>query len=250
MAHIDFEQQVGITESGDISFDLDAFKNLRKANIIITKRLTEELINKLVEHKDKCILHLGCTGMGGTPIEPLTPSLVKTREMFDSLINAGFPVEQVVLRIDPVVPTNKGTETALKVIKMFKNSGITRVRYSCLDMYKHVKERFVQHNIKPPYETFHASLHKRIAVHDILDAACFMLDMDLEACGEPDITSISCISQKDIDILGLTNEIKLDGNADQRTNCHCPANKVEILTKHKPSRCKNKCLYCFWRDEN
>lgn len=243
-------EQVGITESGDIAFDLEAFNNLRKANIIITKRLTNELIDKLIENKNKCILHLTCTGMGGSQIEPFTPPAEQTRKMFDELIKKGFPVEQVVLRIDPVVPTNKGVETALKVIKLFKDSGITRVRYSCLDMYNHVKERFAEHNIKLPYETFHAPLHKRIAVRDMLDAACFMLDFNLEACGEPDINSIPCISQKDIDILGLTDEIKLEGNAGQRTNCHCPANKVEILTKHKPTRCKNECLYCFWKDKN
>lgn len=57
-------QQVGITESGEIAFNLDAFDNLRNANIIITKRLTDKLIEKLIENKDKIILHLTCTGMG------------------------------------------------------------------------------------------------------------------------------------------------------------------------------------------
>jgi hypothetical protein len=68
----------------------------------------------------------------------------------------------------------------------------------------------------------------------------------IEACGEPGIVSISCLSQKDIDILGLTDEITLEGSAEQRESCGCPANKSELL-KVKPHQCENKCLYCYWR---
>ena len=44
---IDKSQKVGITEASEISFFLDAFDRLYDANIIITKRLTNELIDKL-----------------------------------------------------------------------------------------------------------------------------------------------------------------------------------------------------------
>ena len=77
---VDITQQVGITESGEIAFNLEAFDNLRNANIIITKRLTDKLIEKLIENKDKIILHLTCTGMGGTKIEQLVPTLDVTYE--------------------------------------------------------------------------------------------------------------------------------------------------------------------------
>lgn len=42
------KNKIGITETCDISFDLGVFDNLEEANIIITKRLTNELINKLL----------------------------------------------------------------------------------------------------------------------------------------------------------------------------------------------------------
>ena len=73
---IDKSQRVGITEAGEISFNLEAFDNLYDANIIITKRLTDNLIDKLVENSNKCILHLTVTGFGGSKIEPFTPSVV------------------------------------------------------------------------------------------------------------------------------------------------------------------------------
>lgn len=105
---IEKDNQVGITEAGEIAFNLEAFDNLKKANIIITKRLTDKLIDKLIEFKSKCILHLTITGMGGTKLEPLVPSLEISKQKFDLLISKGFPVKQVVLRIDPIIPTPKG----------------------------------------------------------------------------------------------------------------------------------------------
>lgn len=69
----------------------------------------------------------------------------------------------------------------------------------------------------------------------------------VEACGEPGIDSIPCLSQKDIDILGLTDEIVLEGSAKQRKSCGCPANKTSLF-KGKPERCLHKCLYCYWKD--
>ncbi len=69
----------------------------------------------------------------------------------------------------------------------------------------------------------------------------------IETCGEPGFNNISCVSLADIQILGLENEITLEGSAEQRKSCGCPANKSELL-RVKPHRCENKCLYCYWRD--
>lgn len=59
---VDKNQYWGITENCDPAFNLEVFDNLYKGNTIITKRLTNKLIEKLVEHQDKIILHLTCTG--------------------------------------------------------------------------------------------------------------------------------------------------------------------------------------------
>lgn len=239
-------QQIGITENGEVAFNLDIFDNLKRANIIITKRLTDNLIDKLIEHQDKCILHLTVTGMGGSKLEPFVPTLEETYEKFSQLIDKGFPIQQVVLRIDPIIPTPKGVQTALKVIKLFINNfNIKRIRWSSLDMYKHVLERFKEENIKPPYETFNANIVKINGLYSILQGICYVNDIDLEACGEEGYHT-PCISQKDLDILQI-NDIKLIGSAEQRKTCGCPSNKTELI-KGKPQRCPNKCLYCFWKE--
>ena len=238
-------QYIGITEASEVAFDLSVFERLYDGNIIITKRLTDKLIEKLIENKEKCILHLTCTGMGGSKIEPFVPTLEQTFDKFRKLIEGGFPIEQFVLRIDPIVPTDKGWKTVEHVIDTFKDSGVKRVRFSVLDMYKHVKDRFNENGFPIPYDTFHAPLDKRLEIRDKLVELGKKYGFDVEACGEPGIVSITCLSQKDIDILGLTDKITLEGSKGQRKSCLCPANKKELL-KGKPTRCLNDCVYCFW----
>ena len=70
---MDKSQRFGTTEISAPCFHLEIFENLYDGNLIITKRLTPALIDKLVENKNKCILHVTCTGMGGSKIEPLVP---------------------------------------------------------------------------------------------------------------------------------------------------------------------------------
>lgn len=244
-------QPIGITENSDPSYHLEIFDNLYDANIIITKNIiSEELIKKLIENKDKIILHLTCTGMGGSLVELNTPPKETTYAYFKKLLMGGFPVEQTVLRIDPCVPTKKGIETALSVIDLFSDTGIKRVRFSSLDIYNHIKPRFKEEHIPLPYDTFNAPKQAILALYEALKSKCDKYGMELESCGEELIESISCISQKDIDILGLTNKIELIGNKGQRKHCNCPANKKQLIKDiGKPHPCPNNCLYCFWKDK-
>lgn len=241
-------QRIGTCEVGEIAFNLDAFDRLYKGNIIITKRLTDKLIEKLIEHQDKVILHLTCTGMAQSRIEPFVPSVEETHDKFVKLIEGGFPISHVVLRVDPIVPTQKGVETAMRVLRAFRDFGIRRVRISFLDNYKHVQERFKSIGVELYGGEFHAPLAERLDALEKIKQCAFECGFEsVEACGEPGIESIPCLSQKDIDILGLKDEITLVGSAEQRKSCGCPANKSELL-KVKPHRCENKCLYCYWRD--
>lgn len=242
------DQRIGTCEVGEIAYNLDTFDRLYKGNIIITKRLTDKLIEKLIEYKDKIILHLTVTGMGSTRIEPFVPSPQTTLEKLQKLINGGFPTDHIVLRVDPIVPTIKGLNTATSVLRLFRGLGIKRVRISFLDNYKHVRERFKEIGVELYNGEFHAPLKERLKyLSDIKYCAEECGYESVEACGEPGIESVPCLSQKDIDILGLTDEIVLEGSAEQRKSCGCPANKSELL-RVKPHRCDNKCLYCYWRD--
>lgn len=244
---VDKSQRIGVTESNEIAYNLEAFDNLYKGNIIITKRLTNPLIDKLVENKDKIILHLTVTGFGHSRIEPFVPTVDNTIKKFKQLIEKGFPIEHIVLRIDPIVPTERGINTATNVLKIFGGFGIKRVRISFLDNYKHVKERFKEKGIEELYNgNFHAPLEDRLKGLEIIKNNALENGFEsVEACGEPNIESIPCLSQKDIDILGLTDEIVLIGSAKQRKNCSCPSNKSELIKNGFNKKCPNNCLYCY-----
>ena len=246
--NIEKSQRIGITESGEIAFNLEAFDRLYDGNIIITKRLTNAVNEKLVEHQDKIILHLTVTGMGGSRIEPFVPKAEETYKKLVELLENGFPISHVVLRVDPIVPTEKGIETALGVITAFSGLGIKRLRFSFLDNYKHVKKRFKEEGIAELYGgEFHAPLELRQEYAKKIEEVAHDGGFEtVEACGEPGIESVSCLSQRDVDILGLTDKITLEGSAEQREGCGCPANKSELL-RIRPHQCENKCLYCYWR---
>ena len=248
---INKNQLIGCTESSEVSFNLDVFDRLYEGNIIITKRLTNALIDKILEHKEKIILHITCTGWGGSILEPFVPTMETTRKKFGQLLEGGFPIEQCVLRIDPCIPTEDGLKRLYDVVNLFSDTGIKRVRFSVLDMYDHVKKRFKEKGVDVSYETFHAPFEIRKRIYDVLCELGVKFGFEVESCAEPGIESVPCLSQKDIDILGLTDTIKLIGNKGQRTNCHCPSNKTELIqSQNRAKRCNNGCLYCFWRDDN
>ena len=117
-------------------------------------------------------------------------------------------------------------------------------------MYNHVKERFNAADVSLPYSSFHASEVARVELLKGLKTIGEKYGYNIEACGEPGIPSISCVSEKDLQILGLENKIEIVGNAGQRKTCNCPANKTELIRNSRPHQCENKCLYCFWKNES
>lgn len=240
-------QRVGITEAGDPAFNLDVFDHLYRANIIITKNVTDKMIELLIENKESIILHVTCTGHGSTVLEPNVPDPEHIRNQVHKLIAGGFPASHIVLRIDPIIPTHAGRHTAYDVVSLFSELGISRLRFSVLDMYNHVKERFLDNDICLPYGTFHASRTARKAVYDGIRRVARKYGYEVESCGEPDLPATPCLSQKDLDILGI-KDITLMASAEQRHHCGCPANKSELIRAGRPHRCEHKCLYCFWKD--
>lgn len=232
----------GITERGDAGIDFSWVDKLLDANIIISKYLNDGLINELVAHKDNVVFHMTCTGFGESVIEPNVHNFLWTHRQALKLIDCGFPVEHIVLRLDPIIPTEKGINTADGVLDCFLDTGIKRVRYSFLDMYPHVKERFFKAELPLPYATFCAPKLMIDNAMKMLD--CYEDKYELEACAENTKHQLGCISQKDFDILGITEQAEPAGF--QRKGCMCIAGKTELL--NSKVQCSNKCLYCYWKN--
>lgn len=239
--------KIGITEAGDAGLDLSWGDKLYDINIIITKHLTaknENLISALLNNSQKIILHCTCTGYGGTIIEPNVPIPTDVYDGVAKLISMGFPVAQIVLRTDPIIPTDKGIKRIEKVWKLFSNLGIQRCRLSIIDMYSHVRKRFEDVCGSVPFNTFTAPRHM---IDDVSQAIANnqALYAHFESCAENIGEQIGCISKRDFDILGLPFDNESGGF--QRKGCLCVAGKTELLTnKH---RCPSGCIYCYWYDK-
>lgn len=229
--------KIGITERNDAGLDFSWYNKRKNYDglILITKKLSD----KFIEMVSNCnsIVHATITGLGGSEYESNVPDLDYSYYYFNELCEC-IDSERVVLRIDPIIPTKEGVEKALNVYYRFytENDNKTRVRISFMDNYPHVKQRFIKAGLTPLAYNFHAPLELRKEI--------LKLFPNVEVCGEPGIKSIGCVSEKDLEILGVEmpkNVVK----GFQRTECSCLSVKKEIFTERK--QCPNKCLYCYWK---
>ena len=240
--------KIGVTERGDAAVHLNEWVDKAPgldAIVAITKSVTPELTDFILTPgiKAKTILHTTITGYGGTRLEPGAPPPEESYALISGMIAGGFPAKQIVLRIDPIIPTEKGLEHVRKLLGMFKSTGIKRVRFSFLQYYKHAEARFSKLGWAWP------------RIDDGMKAACFRLFSEyariykFQSCATevpPEYNHFcaqtGCVSAEDVVILGL--EVKLSGSSYQRPKCLCCSAKTELLT-HR-SQCKNKCAYCYW----
>lgn len=234
---------VGITEGGDAGLDFSWVPKLKEANIIISKNINDTLIQHVLDNQDKIILHITCTGFGGTVIEPNVPQAEWTKSQVQKLLEAGFPANQCVLRVDPIIPTEAGLVGLDAVLNLFSDVGIDRCRVSIIDQYTHVKKRFQDIGYPLPWDTFTCPASYIKEVVEILGRHKY----DFESCAETlklgSAVPLGCISTWDLGILGHTTRVK--GKCPQRPTCNCLNIKTELLGVSK--RCQHKCAYCYWR---
>ena len=242
---------IGVTERGDAALDTAwedwVFAQKRPA-ILISKdplKLFTEVTSMADQHGfcPNIIVHCTVTGFGGTKIEPNVPKADVSLEGYSKFINL-LGKDRVVLRCDPVIPTEKCVIFAVSRV-MSKALG-TRIRFSFLDMYSHVKQRFIDAGVdidklEAKDGSIHASLEDRLKLVELMKSYVPNPQM-LSACGEPGIQSEPCVSKRDCDVLGVE---LMQSTSHQRFACHCAANKTELLKTR--GQCKHGCLYCYWK---
>lgn len=255
--------KIGITEAGDAGLDLSWIDKLDTVDgaIVITKNMTTGFYNAVISHKDKLIVHATVTGYGKSILEPNVPHPALELGSIAKLVDGGFPKNKVVIRVDPIIPTTKGIDTASQVVKTFMDAGFSRYRVSIIDMYSHVRERFKAAGLPLPYGEygFNPCAEQVKAVDKmLLDMSVYWSSLGdrtdtcrmlmIESCAEPGLTNATqcgCISFYDLNLLGLHDEVFPDSYGFQRKNCLCYSGKTELL-EHK-KRCGHQCLYCYWK---
>lgn len=251
--------QIGITERGDAALSddwVDWVYKKDKPAILITKNapLLQE------KHPDiffkNVIVHVTCTGLGGTIFEPNVPD---TRTVLEWLRNKPTSIQRkLVLRVDPICPplfqiktkNFDGEQYFYRLRNLFNTAEQfqIRCRISFLDFYRHVEDRFKAAGIdigkdydKYSYNGIHLPLDYRKNFLVVFRQS--NPNLQFEICGEPGLECTGCVSKKDLDILGLDLVTTLEGN--QRLACKCLGLKHELLTNKSP--CPHNCLYCYWK---
>jgi DNA repair photolyase len=242
-----------VTERGDAGIHIKEV--LEKATwkapmILITK--SPQLILPHISELEKLhpygnnkafMVHCTITGYGGTALEPGVPKVSESIKAYHKLVSK-IGGQRTVLRIDPIIPTEKGLETAYDVLSKARG----RVRISFFDAYPHALKRMtpkMQSKIKSVYNgQFHAPLELRLAAMRTLEGLAPAQTKMIEVCGEPGLPCSGCVSAFDLKAMGCDGDWDRRKGA-QRPACACIREKKEMLDHI--GQCKHGCLYCYWK---
>lgn len=264
------EYEIGINREIDASADLTIFQRLKPImNVIITRDLSNLLfVKELIKHKKNIILHVVVSGFGATPLEPYTPH---PRAMFNGiqmLLQQGFPKEQMVLRIDPVIPNEQGLRALELVLDIFSKLQIKRCRIRMLKMNKNIIGR-VQwtyittfgHFSNPYWNEVENKVYttpSQVHMSRVLDVLKKYESLyTFETCMRgifkdfPGIPELGCVSYRDFQVLGVKDADILK-DFEKSTGCACPVNAKELckINKSLKVQCKLKCVHCIHKTAN
>ena len=250
--------KIGVTERGDAGLDLSWVNKLDSVDgaVVITKNPCSPAFQEaMLKNANKTVLHATITGYGSVPIEPNVPDFGTAFRALRKMIRDGYPVERIVLRVDPIIPDENGIKLAEAMIRTgCEFFGIRRVRVSVVDMYPHARERFKRAGLDLPYgENFRASPAQFAAV-DAMLARCkeietcngVVITPSIEACAEPNLrnaTHVGCIGPKEYELFGIP--LPEGEGFKQRRDCLCLPGKTELLENRR--QCPHGCLYCYWK---
>ena len=260
---------IGMTERGDAGLDLTWYDKIINSTacvgaILITKGVAnipfQEKALALIKEKP-AIIHAGITGWGGSPMEPNIKTPNESINGIRKLIDDGFPAENIVIRIDPIFPTEEGLRRAALVVGLAKRivPEVKRIRISIYDDYHTAREEMIRRGYQPidhitkwKSETERRPTEKQVKLVAETLLSVARPDQIFELCAEPELADaypdrfkwFGCLSQKDCDIMGIAVPEGTGINGQNRYGCRCLMLKHELLTNRE--RCPHNCAYCYW----
>ena len=240
--------------------------------LYITKVLNPHIIKLLtdgespISYQNKAsVIHLTCTGWGGTFLEPNVVSRETFKDKAAQLIAAGYPKDRLVWRVDPIIPIKEGLEKFKASVDLAISLGIYRIRASVMQLYKHSYERIKETPIIDEINSIYkgkfwpdkdASWEFMVELLDIVQSFKEEhSDISFEACASSMLhkcgfKDIPCMSEFDLNINGFEpNSSWGMMHGTQRAGCSCLLKQQLIPGGFSRGRCPNKCLYCYLKDK-
>lgn len=238
--------QIGITEGGDAALDLNWLPWVHEGNltILISKNPLKliDVLQKEVQPNlyKNIIVHCTITGFGGSDIEPNVPNYAAHIESYKTIKDTfkQNPLAKLVLRVDPIVPTEPYLQQQLDVISLLgKKEYFDELKVSFLDYYPHIGNKL------PTYwRGIHAPLELR---QEIFEEIKTLTTLKISICGEPGMTCTGCVSTSDLIAFNKNFKDFSTNTSQKRKGCTCIAAKKELLKNTHP--CEHSCTYCYWK---
>lgn len=260
--------RIGITEAGDAGRDLSWFNKAMNdpaidGVILITKSgqdLNFQSTAMFFNENKPVIIHFTVTGWGSSDMEPNVKGVDTVLMSVRHFIDCGFPADRVVLRIDPIIPTDDGIVRTKNVLYRWKSylSDVSRIRISIYDDYYHSHNEMLRRGYPPVdmFTTYESSKLRRPTTEQVATVASALMEaapgQTFECCAEPELVAynpdvfknVGCVSARDLNIMNIDVPTNVSINGQKRFGCSCLTVKRELLSNKK--RCENNCAYCYW----
>lgn len=258
----------------DPTLDYAWVTKLTEVNIINTKKLNIELCDIFLKNKNRIFIHLYLTGMGKTPFEPNIPTVKQTFEHLKYLVNNGFPINQILIVINPILPNDNGLKALkllLRALTEYKELRLRWIRCNLLT-YKTVSDLYsspmkADKNLLKYSKDFGGKyiisnnniLKRSIELKPILpylfkqdsfNKDYYKLLNDYKSIINIDAGDMPTISVRELQPFGYSN-LWVDENGNkskiityEKNNKYKP--EVNIISRNgtKTIRCKNRCKLC------
>jgi DNA repair photolyase len=210
--------------------------------------LVHSKLNRVLEKLDQIYVLLTVTGLGGTPLEPNTPSADQVFRQLPAIIDFIDSPRRLAFRYDPLIDVLYQGNERLCNLDIIKFSdilsrahflGVERVIVSYVTLYRKVIKRLKANN----FEVLEHPLEEITGfIQNQMKPQAENLGMELSTCVLPNLTQKGCIDARTlIEMHPLRIPCSQAKDKTQRGECHC----TKSLDIGQWFSCYHGCVYCY-----
>lgn len=243
--------RVSYYDHGDPTTNYKWVQNLTEVNVIRSKRITDEFIKVLLENKDKIYLHFEISGMGKTIFEPNIPSVKQSFFGLKKLIDSGFPQNQILVIIKPILQNQNGLNALKLLMRVFSEFSPLRLRYARFELLQYYQDKngkfcLSNRNIAGRQE-LRMSGREFLFKSPSFYKDYYTLIQDYKAIIYVDNSEEALIGVRELRPFGYNNTNPDGSSVITYDKGNRAKPKVLLLNGKNPQRCHNKCLLCQYK---